>query len=181
MPWTRDQIPDQIGRFAIVTGANSGIGFETALALASKGAQVGLACRSAERGRAAVERIRAEHPTAEVSVAPLDLADLDHVAHYAEEVLANRERLDLLVLNAGVMVPPASKTAQGFELQLGVNHLGHFALTARLLPLLEATPEARIVVVSSLAARQGKIHFDDLHFERRYSPWPAYGQSKLAN
>ncbi|MEM8933222.1 MAG: oxidoreductase, partial [Acidobacteriota bacterium] len=180
--WTFDDIPDQTGRSAMVTGANSGIGFETARALARKGARVTLACRSLDRGMAAKERILAETPDAEVDVAPLDLADLTRVATFAEQVARAHDRLDLLVLNAGVMVPPASRTAQGFELQFGVNHLGHFALTGRLLPLLQSTAGSRVVVVSSTAAAFGAMRFDDLHFEKRgYAPWPAYGQSKLAN
>jgi NAD(P)-dependent dehydrogenase (short-subunit alcohol dehydrogenase family) len=180
--WTFDDIPDQSGRTVIVTGANTGIGFETARALARKGAQVTLACRSLDKGRAAATRIQAETPAAAAAVAQLDLADLDGIAAFAERFANEHERLDLLILNAGVMVPPESKTAQGFELQFGVNHLGHFALTGRLLPLLQASPDARVVVVSSSAAARGAMRFDDLHFAKRdYAPWPAYGQSKLAN
>lgn len=180
--WTFDDIPDQSGRSVIVTGANSGIGFETARALAHKGARVVLACRSLDRGREAMEKIVAETAEAEVTVEQLDLADLRNVEDFAERYETGHDWLDLLILNAGVMVPPASKTAQGFELQFGVNHLGHFALTGALLPLLRATEGARVVVVSSTAAKIGTMRFDDLHFEKRgYSPWPAYGQSKLAN
>ena len=180
--WTFESIPSQSGRTAIVTGANSGIGFEAARQLALKGARVVLACRSPERAQAALDRILSEQPDAMVSVEQLDLSDLENVADYAARFQGAHEGLDLLILNAGVMVPPASKTAQGFELQFGVNHLGHFALTGHLLPLLQRTPGARVVTVSSLAALRGDMVFDDLQWERRgYQPWPAYGQSKLAN
>jgi len=180
--WTFDNIPDQSGRTAIVTGANTGIGFETARMLALRGAQVTLACRNLQKGQAALDRIREESADALVELEELDLSDLSNVATFSERFAESHEKLDLLILNAGVMVPPESKTAQGFELQFGVNHLGHFALTAALLPLVDAAQGSRVVVVSSTAAYQGQIHFDDLHFEERgYSPWPAYGQSKLAN
>lgn len=180
--WTFDDIPDQSNRSAIVTGANTGIGFETARALARKGAHVTLACRNLDKGRAAAERLLAETPDADVALERLDLADLNDIQAFAGRFAAEQDRLDLLILNAGVMVPPASKTAQGFELQFGVNHLGHFALTGALLQLLQRTEGSRVVVVSSTAATQGKIDFDDLQFEKRgYDPWPAYGQSKLAN
>jgi NAD(P)-dependent dehydrogenase (short-subunit alcohol dehydrogenase family) len=180
--WTFDDIPNQSGRTVIVTGANTGIGFETARALALKGAQVTLACRSLDKGRAAVNRILAESAEAAVSSEQLDLSDLRNVEAFARRFPDEHERLDLLILNAGVMVPPESKTAQGFELQFGVNHLGHFALVGALLPLVKATEGARVVVVSSTAASRGIMHFDDLQFEKRsYAPWQAYGQSKLAN
>lgn len=180
--WTFDDLPDQTGRTALVTGANTGIGFETARMLASRGAEVILACRSEAKGRAAVDRIVAEHPGAGATLERLDLSDLENIASFATRIAAGRNRLDLLILNAGVMVPPASKTAQGFELQLGVNHLGHFALAGRLLPLVLGNPGARVVTVSSTAARRGVMDFDDLNFEKRgYAPWSAYGQSKLAN
>ncbi|MCO4748091.1 MAG: SDR family oxidoreductase [Proteobacteria bacterium] len=179
--WTDADIPNQTGRVAIVTGANTGIGFETAKALAAKGAKVTLACRNLDKGRAAVERIQAELPDAVVALEQLDLSDLGSVQSFAEAFRASHDALDLLILNAGVMVPPESKTAQGFELQFGVNHLGHFALTGALLPLVQNTQDARVVVVSSTAASMGSMNFDDLQFERGYKPWPAYGQSKLAN
>jgi len=179
---TRNDIPDQTGRSTIVTGANAGIGYETARALAHAGADVTLACRSRQKGEGAVARIAAEQPRGRASFAALDLADLDSVRDFAETFGRTHERLDLLVNNAGVMVPPESRTAQGFELQLGVNHLGHFALTLRLLDLLGATPGARVVTVSSSAHRFGRMDFDDLNFATRdYDAWAAYGQSKLAN
>jgi NAD(P)-dependent dehydrogenase (short-subunit alcohol dehydrogenase family) len=180
--WTFADIPDQTGRVAVVTGANTGIGFETARALAKKGARVVLACRSRDKGQAAVERIRAEEPRAAVELALLDLADLDDVARFARDFAGAHARLDLLILNAGVMVPPFGRTKQGFETQFGTNHLGHFALAARLFPLLESTPGARLVVVSSGVHHMGRVDFDDPNFERRrYVPFAAYAQSKLAN
>ncbi len=180
--WTADSIPDQSGRTAIVTGANTGIGFETARTLAPKGAHVILACRNATKGQAAVDRILAEDSSLSVALELLDLADLTNVEGFASRIANTVQRLDLLILNAGVMVPPESKTTQGFELQFGVNHLGHFALTGALLPLLRAQEGSRVVVVSSTAASMGSMNFEDLQFESRgYKPWPAYGQSKLAN
>ena len=180
--WTSADIPDQSGRVAIVTGSNSGIGFEAARELARKGARVVLACRSVDRGQEARERILAETPGADVEVMQLDLADLDQVREFSRAFLERFDRLDLLINNAGVMVPPEGRTKQGSELQFGINHIGHFALTGRLLGLLLSTPGARVVTVSSQAHRQGKMEFDDLDFERRgYRPQAAYGQSKLAN
>jgi NAD(P)-dependent dehydrogenase (short-subunit alcohol dehydrogenase family) len=180
--WTFADIPRQTGRTAIVTGANTGIGFETARMLALKGATVVLACRNPEKGQAALSRILHQNPEGTVTFEALDLSDLDAVAWFAARFAASHERLDLLINNAGVMVPPLGRTKQGFELQFGTNHLGHFALTSRLLPLVLRTPAARIVVVASTAQRAGRIDFDDLNWERRpYRAWAAYGQSKLAN
>jgi NAD(P)-dependent dehydrogenase (short-subunit alcohol dehydrogenase family) len=185
--WTAKDIPDQTGRKAIVTGANTGIGFETAKALAVAGAEVTLACRSATKGEDALNRIRKDLPKANVSLRTLDLSDLDSVREFAVQYAAgndraDNDRLDLLINNAGVMVPPESKTKQGFELQFGVNHLGHYALTGLLLDLLRANAGARVVNVSSAAHHMGKMDFDDLNFfGRGYKPWEAYGQSKLAN
>lgn len=180
--WTFHDIPDQTGRRAIVTGANTGIGLETARMLALKGADVVLACRNADKGAAAVARIQAEQPAGRASLALLDLADLDSVATFAADFAATHGRLDLLINNAGVMVPPLGRTKQGFELQFGTNHLGHFALTGRLLPLLLGRAGARVVVVASTAQRRGRIDFEDLNWEQRaYDAWSAYGQSKLAN
>ena len=182
MKWTQNDIPDQTGRVAIVTGANTGIGYETARALVHKGANATIACRNKQKGEVAAARIDQEQPRGTVRIAPLDLADLESVRAFADGFTSMHERLDLLVNNAGVMVPPESTTAQGFELQFGVNHLGHFALTGRLFDLLRATSGARVVTISSAAHRMGAMDFDDLQFTTRgYQPWPAYGQSKLAN
>ncbi|MER7168507.1 oxidoreductase [Micromonospora sp. NPDC000207] len=180
--WTVEDVPDQSGRTAIVTGSNTGIGFETARMLAGRGARVTLACRDTDKAAAALQRIRAEHHAADLTVARLDLTDLDSVAAFAAAYRADHDRLDLLVNNAGVMMPPLQRTRQGFELQFGTNHLGHFALTGHLLPLVSTTPAARVVTVASVAHRNGRIDFDDLNWERRrYRRWAAYGQSKLAN
>lgn len=181
-PWNSDSLPSQNGRVAIVTGANSGIGFETAKQLAGEGAQVILACRSEERGLSAVERIQLADPSANVHFMRLDLADLVQVESFAQEFASRFDRLDLLINNAGVMFPPLTRTAQGHELQFGVNHLAHFALTGHLIPKLAATPGSRVVTVSSLMHRLGSIRFDDLDFvSRTYRTWPSYSQSKLAN
>jgi len=180
--WTTDNIPDQSGKVAIVTGANSGIGFETALELAQKGATVVMACRSLPKAETATQQIRQTNPPGTVEVMELDLGDLDSVRRFAAAFQEKYDRLDLLINNAGIMMPPYGKTAQGFETQIGVNHLGHFALTGLLLDLLLQTPQSRVVTVSSGAHRFGRIDFDDLHWERKaYKPNPAYGQSKLAN
>jgi NAD(P)-dependent dehydrogenase (short-subunit alcohol dehydrogenase family) len=180
--WTFEDAHDQTGRTAIVTGANTGIGFETARMLALRGARVVLACRDQNKGQAAVERILRERGSANVALAALDLADLTSVARFAAEFSGRDDRLDLLIHNAGVMVPPFARTQQGFELQFGTNHLGHFALAAQLWPRLAATSGARLVVISSSAAHMGRIDFDDPNYtRRRYHSWPAYCQSKLAN
>jgi NAD(P)-dependent dehydrogenase (short-subunit alcohol dehydrogenase family) len=178
--WTITDIPPQHGRLAIVTGTG-GLGFETALALARAGAETIVAGRDAAKGTEAVARIRMTAPAAIVGFERLDLASLASVADFAERMRDRHERLDLLINNAGVMVPPERReTADGFELQLGTNHLGHFALTGRLLPLLRAARGARVVSLSSVAARSGAIDLDDLNAERSYRPAPVYGQSKLA-
>ena len=179
--WTQRDIPDQSGRTAIVTGANSGIGLETARELARAGADVVLACRNMEKADAALAEIRKTSPDARVEVMPLDLGSLASVREFAARFSDARPSLDLLINNAGVMAPPRSETRDGFELQFGTNHLGHFALTAALLPLMEGRSDARVVTVSSGAHRRGRINFDDLHGERSYSRWGAYAQSKLAN
>ncbi|MGL5167669.1 MAG: SDR family oxidoreductase [Afipia sp.] len=179
--WTVKDIPPQTGRIAVVTGATSGIGYEAALALAGAGASVVLASRNEVKGAEMLGRIRAAHPRAEVSFEPLDLASLKSVADCAERLSRTLPRLDLLINNAGVMAIPARHvTVDGFEMQFGANYLGHFALTLRLLPLIRAGQSPRVVTLSSLAHRSGRIHFDDLQFERNYRPWTAYCQSKLA-
>ncbi|OLV15606.1 oxidoreductase [Deinococcus marmoris] len=180
--WSETDMPDQSGKVAIVTGANSGLGYETARALAQHGATVVMACRNAQKAEAAAGRILATGPRGKVIPMSLDLGDLDSVRAFADDFKGRFERLDLLVNNAGIMVPPQGETAQGFETQFGVNHLGHFALTAQLIDVLNATPDARVVNLSSIAHRFGKIEFDDLNWKgREYKPMPAYGQSKLAN
>jgi NAD(P)-dependent dehydrogenase (short-subunit alcohol dehydrogenase family) len=179
--WTEADIPDKHGRTAVITGANTGLGFETARALAERGAAVVLACRDLAKAEAAASRIRAVAPQAPVSVVHLDLGSLDSVRAAAGQIGADHERLDLLINNAGLMMPPYGRTADGFELQFGTNHLGHFALTGLLLDRLLAAPGSRVVTISSVGHRAGDIRFDDLQFRRRYRRIPAYGQSKLAN
>lgn len=179
--WDSNNIADQQGRLVVITGANSGIGYEAAKALAGKGAQVLLAVRSLERGEAAAARIRAAHPQAQVSAERLDLTDLASVRAFAEGFLGRRTALPLLINNAGVMATPYRRTADGFELQFGTNHLGHFALTALLLPAILAAPQARVVTVSSGAHMVGQISFDNLDGAKGYQRWAAYAQSKLAN
>ncbi|MDP8257696.1 MAG: oxidoreductase [Candidatus Alcyoniella australis] len=182
MKWTAADIPSQKGRTALITGANSGLGFQSARALAGHGARVVLACRNQEKGQQALDAIRSEHADAQVELAELDLSNLESVRAFAAGFVKDNQRLDLLLNNAGVMVPPYGKTADGFELQIGTNHLGHFALDGLLMPLLLATPNSRVMSVSSGGHRVGKVDFDDLHWERkRYAKWSAYGQSKLAN
>ena len=179
--WTTADIPALAGRTVVVTGANSGLGFETALAMARSGAQVVLACRDQVRGAAALDRLIVEAPGAEVELAELDLADLASVRAFAAGFSAGHDRLDVLVNNAGVMAIPRRETADGFEMQFGTNHLGHVALTGLLLDLLLATAGARVVTVSSMAAMGSRIRFDDLQGRHHYGKWSAYGQSKLAN
>ena len=180
--WTADRIGDLAGRVAIVTGANTGIGKETARALAQKGARVVLACRSAARGEDALRDLREAPLAGTVELELLDLSSLASVRDFAGRFKGRTDRLDLLINNAGVMMPPASKTAEGFELQFGTNHLGHFALTGLLADLLLGTEGSRVVTVSSEAHKWGEINFDDLQWEARpYKKMAAYGQSKLAN
>ncbi|MEM7134974.1 MAG: oxidoreductase [Myxococcota bacterium] len=179
--WNADQLPDQTGRVAIVTGANSGIGFETARVLAGKGATVVMACRNLDKAEPKATEIRATHPSGSVEVIQLDLSDLGSIERFADSFRSRHARIDLLINNAGIMVPPYGKTAQGFETQIGVNHLGHFALTGRLLDLIVSTPGSRVVTVSSMAHYIGKIDFADLNWENGYKAQAAYGQSKLAN
>ena len=182
--WSYEDISDQTGRVALVTGANSGLGFYTARGLAAKGARVLMACRSLQRGERAAADIREQLPEAQLAVVELDLADLTSVQSCAETVHKDWERLDILVNNAGLSTFTRQETAQGFELQFGVNHLGHFALTGRMLPMLLDTPASRVVSVSSLAHRNARLAFDDLQNERGFSGFGgfgAYAQSKLAN
>jgi len=179
--WTTENIPDQSGKIVIVTGANSGIGYEAARALTFKGATVIMACRDPEKGEAAALQIRSENIQGQVVVKQLDLADLDSISSFAQAFLAEYNQLDILINNAGVMATPYRKTADGFEMQFGTNHLGHFALTGLLIDLMIATPKSRVVTVSSYVHYLGKINFDDLNSEKAYQKWLAYGQSKLAN
>ena len=179
--WTVEDIPDQTGKIAVVTGANSGIGYETARALARKGAATILACRNQQKGETAVNQIKAENPQGTAELMLLDLADLASVRRFAAEFANRYHRLDLLINNAGVMTPPFGKTVDDFELQFGINHLGHFALTGQLLDLILRTPRSRIVNISSLMHRRGAINFDDLNSKQGYNRQAAYGQSKLAN
>lgn len=179
--WTADNIPDQTGKVAVVTGANSGIGFEAARQLARHGAQVILAGRNHSKAETAYRAIVAETPAAAVEVADLDLAGLASVRAFAAAFTRRGAPLDLLINNAGVMAIPYRRTADGFEMQFGTNHLGHFALTGLLLEPLLAAPAARIVTVSSNAHRMGRMDFDNLQWERGYGRWEAYGRSKLAN
>jgi NAD(P)-dependent dehydrogenase (short-subunit alcohol dehydrogenase family) len=176
--WTAADIPDQHGRVAVVTGANSGLGLVTARELARAGARVVLACRSMEKGETAAARIGSAVPRADVQPAVLDLTALESVRAFAATA---PDRLHLLVNNAGVMAAPRGLTTDGFESQFGTNHLGHFALTGLLLGNLLAAPAPRVVTVSSMLHRTGTINFDDLQGERKYNRWGAYGQSKLAN
>jgi NAD(P)-dependent dehydrogenase (short-subunit alcohol dehydrogenase family) len=181
--WTSEQIPDQSGRTAIVTGANSGLGLSTARELSRHGASVVLACRNIEKGIAAQRTIVSDVPQARVEVAELDLGSLASVEAFVTGFRASHgsDGLDLLINNAGVMAPPRRETADGFELQLGTNLLGHFALTGRLIGLMEGRRDARVVTLSSNAHKMGRINFDDLQSERGYRRWSAYGQSKLAD
>ncbi len=180
--WNSENISDQNGRVAIVTGSSSGIGFETARVLANKNAEVIIAVRNLQKGNKAMERIKAENANANLRIMELDLADLASVKSFVETFKANYDQLDLLINNAGVMVPPYSKTKDGFELQMGTNHLGHFALTAQLMDLLLKTDNSRVVNVSSMAHRYGNIDFEDLDWSTRsYKRERAYGDSKIAN
>jgi NAD(P)-dependent dehydrogenase (short-subunit alcohol dehydrogenase family) len=182
MNWTFDNIGDQTGRVALVTGANSGLGYQTALGLARKGAEVIMAVRNTAKGEVAALAIREECPEARLSLVELDLSDLESVEACATKVASEHGHLDLLINNAGVMIPPFSRTKQGFELQFGTNHLGHFALTGRLLPLIKDVTGARIVSLSSIAAKLNYIDLSDPNYHhKRYIRWQAYGQSKLAN
>jgi NAD(P)-dependent dehydrogenase (short-subunit alcohol dehydrogenase family) len=178
---TAEDIPSQQGRIAVVTGANSGLGKYTAQALAGKGARVIMACRNLEKGEVARQQILQQKPQVEPEVWQLDLASLDSVKAFSDRFLDHSERLDLLINNAGLMAIPEGRTREGFEMQFGVNHLGHFALSARLWKPLSGTEGSRLVQLSSLAHKMGRIRFEDIHWEEKYSKWGAYGMSKLAN
>ena len=180
--WSETDVPDQGGRVVVVTGSNTGIGYHAAAVLAARGAHVVLAVRNLDKGTAALSRIVAASPGADVAVQALDLSSLDSVRTAADALRAAYPRIDLLINNAGVMWTPKQLTADGFEMQFGTNHLGHFALTGLLLDHLLPVPGSRVVTVSSLGHRLlASIHFDDLQWERRYNRVAAYGQSKLAN
>jgi NAD(P)-dependent dehydrogenase (short-subunit alcohol dehydrogenase family) len=180
--WTTADIPDQTGRTAVITGANTGLGYETAAALAAKGAHVVLAVRNLEKGKDAARRIKQSAPGAQVTLQELDLTSLDSIRAAADQLRSDHESIDLLINNAGVMMTPKSTTKDGFELQFGTNHLGHFALTNLLLDRVLAAPGSRVVTVSSVGHRFARgIRFDDLQSERSYSRVGAYGQAKLSN
>lgn len=180
MVFDLSQAPRQRGRCALITGANIGLGYETAKAFAGLGGSVILACRSVDKAQAARDSILAAYPQAEILVEELDLSDLASVRACSARILAQRQSLDLLINNAGIMMPPYSLSTDGFESQFAANYLGHFVLTGALLPLLNATPGARVVTLSSLAHRWGPIRYDDPHFTQGYDKRRAYGQSKLA-
>jgi NAD(P)-dependent dehydrogenase (short-subunit alcohol dehydrogenase family) len=180
--WTAADIPDQTGRTILITGANSGLGLRSAEALAAKGARVLMACRNATKAATAREAVQAKATGAPPEVVPLDLSSLASVAACVERLAGELDHLDVLMNNAGIMAVPKAQTVDGFESQIGTNHLGHFALAGQLMPLLLAAPEPRVVTVASNAHKLGRVHVDDLFFEhRRYSRWGAYGQTKLAN
>jgi NAD(P)-dependent dehydrogenase (short-subunit alcohol dehydrogenase family) len=179
--WTADHIPSQSGRTFIVTGANSGLGYVTTRELARHGARVVMAVRDTTKGEEALKKLRAAQPDASVELRRLDLSDLDSVHAFARGIIANEVPVDVLINNAGIMMPPRSLTRQGFESQFAANHLGHFALTGLLLGTLKAGRDARVVTVSSTLHKRGFIHFDDLTGARKYSPQGFYAQSKFAN
>lgn len=180
--WTSANIPDQSGRIVVVTGSSSGIGYEAARVLAEKNAKVIIAVRNQQKGEKAVNKIKAEHSNADVSVMILDLADLSSVKKFVDEYKNKFDRLDLLINNAGVMMPPYSKTKDGFELQMGTNHFGHFSLTLQLLDVIEKTADSRIINISSMMHNYGNIDLEDINWEKRpYNKSRAYADSKIAN
>ncbi len=171
----------QIGKTILITGANTGLGYQTALELAKKDALVILAGRNKDKINAAIEEIKAVHPTAKLEAGIVDLSDLTSVEQFAKTIVANHDRLDVLINNAGVMFPPPSKTMDGYELQFGVNFMAHFSLTAHLFDLLKATPQSRVVTLSSIAHRNGRIDFENLRLEKPFDKFREYGQSKVAD
>ena len=182
MNWKIETMEDQTGKVAIITGSNTGIGYHMAYGLASKGANVVMACRNLEKASDSRDKILKDFPKAKIKLYQLDLADLDNIKYFANKFINENDRLDILINNAGVMIPPYSKTKDNFELQFGTNHLGHFALTGLLLPLLEKYDNGRIITVSSIAHNPGIIDFNDLNSERKkYSKWGSYSQSKISN
>jgi NAD(P)-dependent dehydrogenase (short-subunit alcohol dehydrogenase family) len=180
--WTTADIPQRNSGLAVITGSTEGIGFENALALSSAGWNVIVMGRNPQKGAESIARIHQVNPNAKVSFEQIDLANLSSIKSFASGMMSKGQAIDLLINNAGVMTPPKRlETADGFELQFGTNHIGHFALTAQLLPLLRRSPEARVVTVSSIANREGQINFDDLQSKASYAPGKAYSQAKLAN
>lgn len=179
--WTPNDIPDLSGKTVLITGANSGLGLESTRMLAGRGARVVLACRNRDKGEQAMDEVRAAHPEARLDLMQVDLSDLASVRDFAHEFRQHYAQLDVLMNNAGIMAPPLQHTKDGFEMQFGVNHLAHFALTGLLLDQLETAPDPRIVLISSFAHRMGDIYFDNLNAEKWYKRWNFYGQSKLAN
>jgi len=182
MNWDIKMMEDQTGKVVIITGSNTGIGYHMAHGLVSKGASVVMACRNLKKASDSRNKILKDFPKANIKIYQLDLADLDNIKYFAKKFINENDRLDVLINNAGVMIPPYSKTKNNFELQFGTNHLGHFALTGLLLPLLEKNDNGRIITVSSIAHNPGIIDFDDLNSERKkYSKWGSYSQSKISN
>jgi NAD(P)-dependent dehydrogenase (short-subunit alcohol dehydrogenase family) len=179
--WTATDIPDQTGKTILITGANSGLGLRSAEALAGAGARVLMACRNAQKAEAARAEVALSATGPAPEVVPLDVSDLDSVASVADRLPTDVDHVDVLMNNAGVMAVPLARTAQGYEMQLGTNHLGHFALTARLLPHLLRADAPRVITVSSFGHKPGHIRWDDPNWHKRYSAWPAYFQTKLAN
>lgn len=181
MNWTKDNIQDQCGKTVLITGANTGLGYQTALELARKNAFVILAGRNEEKINQAISNIKKEIPTAKLKAGIVDLSDLRSVKVFAEQIIENNDRLDVLINNAGVMFPPPSKTKDGFELQFGVNFIAHFALTSHLFELINSTKDSRIVTLSSIAHKNGNIDFNNLKLEQPYDKFREYGQSKVAD
>lgn len=180
--WNTNNIADQSGKVVVITGATSGLGKEAARVFAEKGASVIMAVRNTQKGELVVAEFKKAMPNAKIEVRKLDLGSLDSVKSFSKEIINSHKQLDILINNAGVMTCPFSKTEDGFEIQMGTNHLGHFALTGLLMPLLKSTKGSRIVATSSIAHRQGNIDFDDINWEKRkYSTTKAYGDSKIAN